>query len=318
MKISIFFLNVVGGVVLFIGIFSLQAMGAETNLKIADLKLDKSRYMPGDSVKLTYWLRAEGRPHMCFNMGIYVKKGRQQSLLKTWGLPSQLCDALKQGRTISQTWTVEIPDRGPGSYSLSIYADVDHHLKSENNRKDNVMKKTMVVVGNNPDLTISEFTLLPSKPTQGKPFDVRVGIYNRGSAPSNAFTVEWWPGEKYARPAYTWRVKGLPARGGKILTCTYKGYPGGYSKISTRVIADSKEEVKEQNERNNDKVIAIPLMRANANTIDLRPQMPPLVESQGNRNTCSVFAATALMEFLIRAKTGRNMNLSEAYNYWAA
>jgi hypothetical protein len=70
MKKGLFVMNVVVGIVLFIGIFTLQAMGAETNLKIANLKLDKSRYMPGDSVKLTYWLKAEGRLRMCFNMGI--------------------------------------------------------------------------------------------------------------------------------------------------------------------------------------------------------------------------------------------------------
>lgn len=49
---------------------------------------------------------------------------------------------------------------------------------------------------------------------------------------------------------------------------------------------------------------------------DLRSQMTP-VKFQGKRNTCNAFSATALMEFLIKAKTNQTMDLSEAYNYWA-
>ena len=51
--------------------------------------------------------------------------------------------------------------------------------------------------------------------------------------------------------------------------------------------------------------------------VDLRPMMTP-VKHQGQRNTCNVFAATALMEYLIKQKTGRDEDLSESYNYWAA
>ena len=52
------------------------------------------------------------------------------------------------------------------------------------------------------------------------------------------------------------------------------------------------------------------------NSVDLRPLMTP-VKFQGQRGTCNAFAATALMEFLIKAKTSQNIDLSEAYNYWA-
>ena len=50
--------------------------------------------------------------------------------------------------------------------------------------------------------------------------------------------------------------------------------------------------------------------------VDLRPMMTP-VKTQGQRGTCNAFAATSLMEFLIKAKTGKDIDLSEAYNYWA-
>jgi len=51
-------------------------------------------------------------------------------------------------------------------------------------------------------------------------------------------------------------------------------------------------------------------------SVDLRPYLTP-VKHQGKRNTCSVFAATALMEYLIKTKTGKQLDLSENYNYWA-
>ena len=50
--------------------------------------------------------------------------------------------------------------------------------------------------------------------------------------------------------------------------------------------------------------------------VDLSPMMSP-VKQQGGRNTCSVFSATSVMEFLIKTELGREVDLSEAYNYWA-
>lgn len=52
-----------------------------------------------------------------------------------------------------------------------------------------------------------------------------------------------------------------------------------------------------------------------ADTIDLSHRMTP-VKHQGDRNTCNAFAATALVEFLIKEKTGQDIDLSEAYAYY--
>ena len=102
-----------------------------------------------------------------------------------------------------------------------------------------------------PDLFISEFSLDPSTPTQGIPVSVRVGVYNQGSGGAGAFTVQWWPGENYTTPACTWRVESLVARGGRILTCTYDGYPSWYGSITTKADADTEREVAESEEENN-------------------------------------------------------------------
>ena len=79
-----------------------------------------------------------------------------------------------------------------------------------------------------PDLFVSEFSMNPETPVQGSPVTVRLGVYNIGTTPSGPFTVQWWPGENYPALACSWEVDGLVARGGRILTCTYEGYPSWY------------------------------------------------------------------------------------------
>ncbi len=103
-----------------------------------------------------------------------------------------------------------------------------------------------------PDLFVSEFALDPATPVQGQPVQVRVGVYNQGdAAASGTFRVEWYPGEGYASPACDWTIDGLVAVGGRILTCTYAGYPSPYSSINTLVKVDPTNTVAESNEGNN-------------------------------------------------------------------
>ena len=112
-----------------------------------------------------------------------------------------------------------------------------------------------------PDLYVSEFSLTPSTPVQGSPVTVRIGVYNRGTSRSGAFTVEWWPGENYTRPALRWRVDGVNARGGRILTATYAGYPSWYARLTTKAVVDARGEVMESNEGNNQRRMEIRVLR---------------------------------------------------------
>ena len=102
-----------------------------------------------------------------------------------------------------------------------------------------------------PDLYVSEFALNPTTPTQGKPVAVRVGVYNKGTAPAGPFTVRWWPGENYPTPGCEWPVESLVASGGRILTCDYTGYPSWYAKLNTKVVVDTGATVAESDEANN-------------------------------------------------------------------
>ncbi len=106
--------------------------------------------------------------------------------------------------------------------------------------------------GGQPDLYVSEFTLDPATPVQGQPVSVRVGVYNRGTAAaSGSFHISWFAGENYPSPACGWDLDGLVASGGRILNCTYTGYPSWYAAINTLVVVDTSNAVSESDESNN-------------------------------------------------------------------
>lgn len=102
-----------------------------------------------------------------------------------------------------------------------------------------------------PNIIVSEFSLTPSTPVRGQPVQVRIGVYNNGTAPAGPYKVEWYPGENYPQPACTWDVSGNNARGGRILSCTYPGYPSWYPSIRTKVVVDPGANVAESDEADN-------------------------------------------------------------------
>lgn len=101
------------------------------------------------------------------------------------------------------------------------------------------------------DLFVSEFSLQPKVPVQGEPVRVRIGVYNRGSKPAGAFTVQWWAGKNFPEPEHEWRVDSMSAKGGRILTHTYRGYRSWYGQLTTKVVIDPKGMSKDVNRQNN-------------------------------------------------------------------
>jgi hypothetical protein len=122
-----------------------DSQSASPNLIVTGLRIDKTRINQKTTIAITYRLKPEGLIHSCFNMGLWCHKGSLGKQLKTWGLPSSLCNDIKTGRTISQTRSVKMPDWGPGVYEIVIVADVDDYLKEEN-RQDNIKRKQIQVV----------------------------------------------------------------------------------------------------------------------------------------------------------------------------
>ena len=108
-----------------------------------------------------------------------------------------------------------------------------------------------------PDLTITEFTLVPGTPVKNNSVHVRVAVYNQGDGAAGAFTVKWWPGENYSSPGCSWNVPSSNAHGGRVLECDYAGYPSPYGSIVTKVVADSENTVAESDESNNERKMTI-------------------------------------------------------------
>ncbi|MGA1841849.1 MAG: CARDB domain-containing protein [bacterium] len=102
-----------------------------------------------------------------------------------------------------------------------------------------------------PDLFVSEFTLEPKVPVQGRPVVVRIGVYNKGNKHSGPFKVQWWAGENFPGPENEWKIRDMPARGGRILKYVYSGYRSWYAQINTKVIIDPENKVKEHDKNNN-------------------------------------------------------------------
>lgn len=108
------------------------------------------------------------------------------------------------------------------------------------------------------DLQINLLELNPVTPTKGNPVDVKVQVYNFGTALAvGPFTVAWYPGENYATPGCTWNVDNVNPNGGRVLTCTYAGYPSPYASINTKAIADTTNTVPESDEGNNTMLVSI-------------------------------------------------------------
>lgn len=99
------------------------------------------------------------------------------------------------------------------------------------------------------DLKVSDYKLStdPENPTQGIEFTITFSIYNQGNKASGPFWWEWWP-TKYSA-ACRYRIDNLVARGGRVVSCTYKY--NGWSTYETKAVADSDNEVSESNETNN-------------------------------------------------------------------
>lgn len=121
------------------------------------------------------------------------------------------------------------------------------------------------------DLQIDWIHLNPNPPVQGQPVDVEVQVYNHGNAKANGvFTVGWWAGANYTDgPHCTWNIDGLVATGGRVLHCTYAGYPSWYANLETMARADTGNVIAESNEDNNETRMTISVAKPTPTPVPL-------------------------------------------------
>ena len=121
------------------------------------------------------------------------------------------------------------------------------------------------------DLQVDWIRLNPNPPIQGEPVDVELQVYNHGSARAEGnFTVGWWAGANYTDgPHCTWNVAGMNARGGRVLRCTYGGYPSWYANLETMARADIGNAIDESDEDNNELRMTISVSKPTPTPIPL-------------------------------------------------
>ncbi|MBL8133779.1 MAG: SH3 domain-containing protein [Anaerolineae bacterium] len=227
--------------------------GGQPDLYVSEFALDPSTPIQGQPVNVRLGVYNQGDASISgvsFHIAWYPGEN-YGSPACGWDLDGL---AARGGRILTCTYAGY-----PSPYaSINTLVAVDTtNTVSESNEANNRFTRAISVTapggGGQPDLYVSEFSLDPATPVRGQPVNVRVGVYNQGNAAVSGtpFRIVWYPGENYPSPACEWTLDSMAARGGRILTCTYSGYPSPYASINTKVVVDVDNAVSESNEGNN-------------------------------------------------------------------
>jgi hypothetical protein len=127
------------------------------DLQIVSFGVDKVKLRPGETIKVDYQLTNTGSGHLnAFNMEVSAQGLRSRDtkhVLRRWGMPTSLLDDLRAGKTISQTWVIDIPSGlEPGDYRLIIRADADGYV-DETNENNNSAPKMIRILSSPPPPT---------------------------------------------------------------------------------------------------------------------------------------------------------------------
>ena len=128
------------------------------DLRITSFGIDKSRLKPGEAITLDYGLTNIGSGHLnAFNMEVSAQGPVPKDTkypLRRWGMPTTLLDDLQEGKTVSQTWVIDIPPSlEPGDYNLFIQADADGYV-SETNENNNSAYRVVTIASPPPPPTM--------------------------------------------------------------------------------------------------------------------------------------------------------------------
>jgi hypothetical protein len=243
-----------------VGLTTMMASGpalAQANLRVSEFSLTPSTPVQGQPVQVRVRVHNSGND----SVGPFTVKWwpgeNYPAAACTWNLPhlrAQLNQVLTCTYAGYPSWYGSIKTRvlldTTNAWPESNEADNDYRVQIS-------VKKPAPVPVPKPNLFISEMSLNPPVPVQGQPVQVRIGVYNNGDTTAGPSRVHWWPGENYSSPGCGWNVGPLVKNGGRILTCTYSGYPSWYGSIRTKATADVLGAVNEKNEGDNTRLMKI-------------------------------------------------------------
>lgn len=107
---------------------------ASYNLQTTGIFTDKSDIVPGESVNLTYQLRANAPLFGRLDMAVFVRKGPRGIWAAEWSIPSSE-ESMKNG-VLTRTRSIHVPQWGEGVYYISVHANKSHFL-GESDYSDN-------------------------------------------------------------------------------------------------------------------------------------------------------------------------------------
>lgn len=110
------------------------------------------------------------------------------------------------------------------------------------------------------DLAVRNVTFEPTPPIQNQPVKVNVTLKNLGKADAEKFEVAWWPGENFPSPLIK-SVNGLRADAQLNVSFYYSGYKSWYKKLTTKVVIDPDDLLREPKRSNNELFKQISVMK---------------------------------------------------------
>lgn len=188
--------------------------------------------------------------------GPFIVQWKSNSTFLTPEGPSQQVDGLAAGATKTVSFNYIFPD--PGDFQTQVSLDTDNTVV-ESNEDNNLQIFPVLVSESLPDLEITGFDIKPEyplpsnfpadQPVAGENATIRIGIKNRGNAPSVSFVVQWKSDEFAPLGASSATVPGLGVGESTVVELTAVFQRAG--EYETVVEIDTDRTVQESNELNN-------------------------------------------------------------------
>jgi hypothetical protein len=213
---------------------------------ISETVPDGTEFETNESFTKTWRLKNVGTCTWNTNYKLKFNSGEQMS-----GPDSQ---SLTQAVAPNEQVDIEVDLKTPGTAGTykGIWQIVDDEGETFVYNIWVEIKAVAPAVADEPDLSISEFSLNPATPTQGEDVHVRVRAHNGGTADSGGFKMEWYGLETFTIPSCSWNITGgLVAGGSVLMECDY-AFGSWYPVDKTTIVyIDTDDQVDESNEGNN-------------------------------------------------------------------
>lgn len=172
------------------------------------------------------------------------------------------CTTLQWGQINFATNVIIQPEIGevttPGSREVCPAETTSYVLTASGPGGTTTASTTVTVVGSLADLTVDSISFEPSPPVQGQQTLVRITIRNAAQGAARAFDWDWQTGPE---AAFGGRVNGLNPGETTVVTVAWTP-AGAYDSLATEARVDTRDEVMESDETNNQLAAKVQVVEA--------------------------------------------------------